>query len=75
MVTSSQAYVIAYAEVGSTVDGWASTQITGDFPAGGGGPFDSPAGGPPTTWTISWFAEDGSTLATAEVDAQTGTLR
>jgi hypothetical protein len=72
MVTSSQAYVIAYAEVGSTVDGWSTTDIGGDFPASGGGPFDPVP--PPTTWTISWFTVDGSTLATVDVNAQTGTV-
>jgi len=71
MVNASQAYVIAYAEVGSAVDGWASTDIGGDFP-GGGGMFDPMP--PPTTWTISWFASDGSTLASAQVDAQTGAV-
>lgn len=72
MVTSSEAYVIAYTEVGSAVDGWVTTEIGGDFPAGGGGPFDPIP--PPTTWSISWFAADGSTLASAQVDAQTGAV-
>ena len=72
MVTASQAYVIAYDEVGSTVDGWVTTDIGGDFSGGGSGPFDPVP--PPTAWTISWFAVDRSTLATVKVNAQTGTV-
>jgi len=72
MITPSQAYVIGYAEVGSSVDGWDTTEISGDFSGGGGGPLDPMP--PPTTWSISWFAADGSTLASAQVDAQTGAV-
>jgi len=72
MVTASQAYVIAYAEVGSTVDGWATTDIGGDFSGGGSGPFDPVP--PPTTWSVSWSAADGSVLAAVQVDAQTGAV-
>jgi hypothetical protein len=72
MVTSPQAYVLAYAEVGSTVDGWVTTDIGGDFPAGGGQPFIPMP--PPTIWTISWFTADNSTLATVQIDATTGDI-
>ena len=71
MVTSSQAYSIAYSEVGGSVDGWSTTKISsnGTPPTG----LFSPSG-PPTTWEISWFDADGSTLASAHVDAQTGAV-
>ena len=65
MIGPDEAYVIGYEQVGSQVDGWATSKITGDFTE----PTD-----PPTTWSISWFAADVSTLASAEVDAQTGAV-
>jgi len=73
MVSEDQAYSIAYAEVGSSVDGWAFSQVGGDGP-GGGSPVDPTPIPPPTVWLISWFTADGATLASAEVNAQTGAL-
>ena len=71
MISEDQAYVIAYDEAGSSVDGWASSQIGAGGP-GRGGPLDETPIPAPTTWSISWFAEDGSALASVQVDAQTG---
>ena len=73
MISEDQAYSIAYAEVGAAVDGWAYSQVGGDGPSGGS-PADPTPIPPPTVWSISWFAADGSTLASAQVDAQTGAV-
>lgn len=63
MIGPDEAYRIGYEHIGSAADGWATSQITGDF---------AEPIAPPTTWEISWFAADGSFLASAQVDAQTG---
>jgi hypothetical protein len=65
MISPDEAYRIGYEQVGSQADGWATSSITGDFAE----PTD-----PPTTWAISWFSADGSVLASAQVDAQTGVI-
>lgn len=65
MVSATEAYIIGYAEVGSAVDGWVTTNIGGAFPA---------MGDPPTLWTIEWFDADRDILATVKVDPTTGDI-
>ena len=73
MISEDQAYVIAYDEAGSSVDGWASSQISAGGP-GRGGPLDETPIPAPTVWSISLFDDDGNTLASVQVDAQTGAV-
>jgi len=75
MITSSQAYVLAYSELadlGVSVDGWVTSRVSGN---GEPPPDNFSPQGPSTEWSISWHDEDGAVLAAVVVDAETGALR